>query len=132
MASLKAGVKVTSRLGSIVGEMSGVDYLMIHEYGGTIRARNSEYLTIPLPAALNAGGTPKKRSAREWNNTFIGQSKAGNMIIFQRNGRGVIPLYVLEKEVKLRARLGLRKTQAEQMDVFVAKVAMLVTKEIME
>lgn len=131
MESLKKGVKIQQGTSGVEGTMSGVFYLTIHEYGGTIRATKAQYLTIPLPAALNSNGTPKKRSAREWNNTFVGQSKAGNLIIFQRNGRLITPLYVLKKSVKIRARLGLRKAQEDAMDLFVNRVARFVAEDIM-
>ncbi len=48
--------------------------------------------------ALNANGTPIKLSAREWTNTFVAKSKAGNLIIFQKRGRQIAPLYVLEEQ----------------------------------
>lgn len=131
MDSLKKGVKVTDGIGGIEGSMSGAFYLTIHEYGGTIRATKAQYLTIPLKAALNSNGTPKKRSAREWNNTFVGQSKAGNLIIFQRQGRQLIPLYVLKKSVKIKARLGLRKAQEDAVDAFIGRVANIVAEDIM-
>lgn len=119
MDSLRRGVRVSAGAGGLEGTMSGVHYLTIHEYGGTIRARNAQYLTIPLNEALNANGVPKKMSAREWNNTFVSQSKKGNLIIFQRRGRLIVPLYVLKKSVKIRARLGLRKEQQDAIDLFV-------------
>jgi hypothetical protein len=109
-----------------------VFYLNIHEYGGVIRATNAQFLTIPLPEALNSNGTPKFMSARQWNDTFVALSKKGNLIIFQRRGREIVPLYVLKKQVTIRARLGLRKTQSEGMDLFIDRVANAVTKELME
>ena len=84
-------------------------YMAFHEHGGWISAKNATYLTIPLEAALNANGTPKKRRARDWNNTFVARSRRGNLIIFQKRGRRVVPLYVLKKKVRIPARLGLRK-----------------------
>ena len=82
---------------------------IIHETGGWIRATRSQYLTIPLSAALKPDGTPRKRSAREWQNTFVRRSRNGNLIIFQTRGTRIVPLYVLKKKVRIRARLGLRK-----------------------
>jgi hypothetical protein len=132
MQSLKQGVQVTDGAVGPTGYMYGVFYLFVHEYGGTMRAKRAQYMTIPLPAALNSDGTPKKRNAREWNNTFVGESKAGNLIIFERHGREVVPLYVLKKEVRVRARLGLRKAQEDAMDVFIWAVANLVANEVMK
>lgn len=132
MDSLERGVKITSGSAGAEGSLSGAFYLTIHEYGGTIRATKAQFLTIPLKEALNSNGTPKYQSARQWNNTFVAMSKRGNLIIFQRRGRLIVPLYVLKKQVKIRARLGLRKTQAELMDQFVDRVADAVARELME
>jgi hypothetical protein len=131
MESLKQGVRIS--MGSVgpVGDMYGVFYLFVHEYGGTMRAKNAQYLTIPLPAALNSDGTPKMRSAREWNDTFVGRSRAGNLIVFQRQGRLVVPLYVLKKEVRIRPRLGLIKAQEDAIDKFIWRVATLVAEEVL-
>jgi hypothetical protein len=68
---------------------------VVHERGATIRAKNAQYLTIPLPAALNRNGTPKRPTARSWPNTFVKQSKKGNLLIFQKQGADIVPLYVL-------------------------------------
>jgi hypothetical protein len=85
-------------------------YMAMHEKGGVIRAKTSNYLTIPLPAALNGNGTPRQLSARQWQGTFVARSRAGNLIIFQKRGRDIVPLYVLKKSIRIRARLGLKKT----------------------
>jgi hypothetical protein len=131
MESLKQGVKIEEGAVGPSGYLWGVFYLFVHEYGGTMRAKKSQFMTIPLPEALNSDGTPKKRNAREWNNTFVGQSRAGNLIIFERRGREIIPLYVLKKEVRVPARLGLRKTQEDAMDTFIWAVAKLVAAEVL-
>ena len=60
----------------------GIPYARIQETGGIIRAKNVKFLTIPLPAALNANGTPIMKSARDWPNTFVAKTKAGNLVIF--------------------------------------------------
>lgn len=85
-------------------------YMNFHEKGGVIRARRAKYLTIPLPAALDHRGVPRYQSAREWDNTFLGRSRAGNLIIFQKRGNGVVPLYVLKKSVRIPPRLGMRRS----------------------
>jgi hypothetical protein len=131
MESLKKGIKITDGAYGPTGEMWGVFYLFVHEYGGTMRAKKSQFMTIPLPAALNSDGTPKHRTAREWNDTFVAESRAGNLIIFQRQGRLIVPLYVLRKEVRVPARLGLRQAQADAMDKYIWAVAKLVTEEVL-
>lgn len=79
----------------------------INEYGGTIRPSEGSYLFVPLPAALKADGTPKKLNPRQWRDTFIAESRNGNLLLFRRVGRKLEPLYALKPQVKIRPRLGL-------------------------
>lgn len=72
----------------------------IHEEGGIIKPKNVKHLTIPLDAALNSDGTPKRRSANDWEDTITKFTPNGNLIMFQRvKGEGrsskLIPLYIL-------------------------------------
>lgn len=112
---------------NITHDIFGPFYLNIHEDGGTIRPRKSKYLTVPLKAALDSRGVPIKKSAREWDNTFVSRTKNGNLIIFQKKGRReVVPLYVLKKEVYIRPRLGLE----EKMDRGKRRLAKRVFDEV--
>lgn len=107
--SLQQGVAVSgTTLGTLTGTIRATDYARAHEYGAVIRARSSMFLAIPLPAALNADGTPKLPSPRMWRNTFVAKSKAGNILLFQKQGTEIVPLYLLKPQVTLPARLGLR------------------------
>lgn len=81
----------------------------INEYGGTIRPREGNYVFVPLPAALKSDGTPKKLNPRQWSDTFIAESRNGNLLLFRRLGRKLEPLYALKPQVKIRPRLGLVK-----------------------
>ena len=118
--SIKDSVRVTGNtLANVQGGIGGAFYLRTHEYGATIRPKKAKYLAIPLPEALNANGTPKLASPRQWKNTFVKQSKAGNLLIFQKRGRQIVPLYVLKKEVKIRPRLGLGETLQAGLPYFV-------------
>lgn len=91
----------------------------VHEFGATITPKKSKYLTVPLPASMDKRGVPLKKSARDWKNTFIAMSKKGNLIIFQKSGKKVVPLYVLKSEVKIKPRLGVRKTIETAIPYFV-------------
>jgi phage gpG-like protein len=71
-------------------------YAAAHQFGATIRARNAQYLTLPFPGV--------RRSARDYENTFVRKSRAGNLIIFQKTGEGIKPLFLLKKKVKLPSR----------------------------
>lgn len=98
-----------------------VPYAAIQEFGGTISAENGKYLCIPLPAALDSSGVPLKSSSRDWPNTFVKTSKAGNLLIFQRRGTSVIPLYVLKTSVVIPPRLGMKKTLDAGLPYFVER-----------
>jgi hypothetical protein len=113
VTSIHDSVRVTTgaAIGSVIGYIGGNFYLRTQEYGAVIRARRAQYLTIPLPAALSSNGIPLRRSAREWRNTFVQRSRAGNLLIFQAQpGGGITPLYVLKTEVRIKPRLGMSLT----------------------
>lgn len=116
---------------TIRGTIGGSRIAAVQEFGATIRPKNAKFLTVPLPAALNSDGTPKKKSAREWQNTFVARSKAGNLIIFQRQGTQIVPLYVLKTSVKIPPRLGLRKTLEVGIPHFVDKSMDALVRAIM-
>lgn len=96
-------------MGSVEGRIGGLFYLRIHETGGTIRPRSARYLTVPLPAARDASGMPIKKSARDWDKTFVMRSKNGNLIVARRVGRTVVPLYLLVRQIAIAPRLGMRQ-----------------------
>lgn len=80
---------------------TNVPYARIHEYGGEITPKKGQYLTIPLAAALTGAGVLRK-PARDWPDTFVMRSKAGNLLIMQkRKGDDMIPLFVLKKRVNI-------------------------------
>lgn len=99
MQSIVRSVNVTgTSLGSVQGSIGGDSYLKIHEFGGAIRAKNRQYMAIPLSAALNANGTLKRPRPRDWDHTFVAASyKNGErkLIIYRRIGRKITPLYLL-------------------------------------
>lgn len=61
--------------------------------GGTIRARRSKYLTIPLTNAAMKG------PAREFVGLFFIKSKKGNKLLAYNEGGNLRPLFLLKKEV---------------------------------
>jgi hypothetical protein len=84
----------------------------------TITPKSSQYLTIPLPAALNSTGTARgtARDSGVFGETFIKKSKNGNLIIFGKlnytKGKKVgqaksdiLPLFVLKKSVDVPVRI---------------------------
>lgn len=127
LASIKQSITIRDTGGGsgdrvIEGSIS-TGLLTVHETGVTITAKRSQYLTIPLRAALDGRGVPLRSSAREWQNTFVARSKAGNLIIFQKDGKNVTPLYLLKSSVYIPPRLQMRQTVAYYADRFGGKLA---------
>lgn len=118
----KDGNDWVGTVGSGYGRYDRLPYAEIHETGGVITPKHAKYLTIPLKAALTPTGAPKRGGARDWQNTFVGKSKAGNLIIFQKSGRGLIPLYVLKKSVTIPARKYMSVTLQEMQKYFVMAI----------
>lgn len=110
--AIRESIKVrdVNKLKDVRGSIRVKFPLSVHEHGATIRPRSAEYLTIPLPAAMDGRGVPRRRSAREWRDTFVARSRRGNLLIFQRRGTEIVPLYLLRREVQLPARLGFQET----------------------
>ena len=130
--SIIQSVQVTGgTLADTVGTIgSDMIYARIQEFGGTIHAKNAQFLTIPLPAALDSSGLPLKSKARDWPNTFCRRSKAGNLIIFQTRGTSIVPLYVLKESVVIPPRLGMGKMLQAGMGYFVDRAADAIVREL--
>ena len=87
-------------------EYSTSPYAKTHELGATITPRNVQNLAIPIGEAKTATGV-KRGGVRSFANTFVGTSKNGNRIVFQRGEQGKArPLFILKKNVVIPARLG--------------------------
>ena len=99
--------KVIASNREVVGTLAVPGYAGIHEDGSIVKARG-RYMAIPLPAALDSRGIPLKRGPRDWDNTFVFESKKGNLLIARREATGIVPLYVLKTKVKIPPRLGLQ------------------------
>lgn len=122
VASILESVKITGKtFDTIEGHISAAFPAHVHEFGAVIRPKRAKFLTVPLPAALDSRGVPLKKSARDWENTFVARSKAGNLIIFQRRLSQIVPLYVLKSSVKIPPRLGMRATLDVGLPYFVDK-----------
>lgn len=126
-------VRGSNNIESVVGEIYLPQRVAVHEKGATITPKKAKYLTIPLPAALRSNGTPIKPSARQWRNTFVAESKKGNLLIFLKKGNGdIVPLYALKKSVKIPPRLGLTKHMYERMPRFVDRAFEAMLDELLK
>ena len=102
----------------------GAPYAATHEFGATIRPRKRKFLTVPLSAARTPAGVTRQqarlvRRGRGWetasrvpgaadSSTFIYGKGDRKFIAVERQGGGVLPLYVLKKSVRIPERLGFR------------------------
>ncbi|QSY98651.1 hypothetical protein J2J97_31775 (plasmid) [Rhizobium bangladeshense] len=132
LKSIRDSIHVTGSGGSVENVKGSISTgtMTIHETGGTITAKSGKYLTIPLPAACDSRGVPLRRSARDWDRTFVQRSRRGNLIIFQRQGRKLVPLYLLKPSVYIRPRLGLERAYMNEMPYFQERLLDLFVKEL--
>lgn len=90
------GKIVKAIIGSGIFGRRPVKYARIQEKGGTIRPKKAKYLTVPFPGI--------KGRAANYPNTFVLKSKAGNLLIVQRQGKsGFKPLFSLKSKVTIPA-----------------------------
>lgn len=71
----------------------------------TIRPKKSNWLTIPLPAALTGAGRMKYDSARNYPNLRFIPTRSGSPILAQVGDGQVIPFFVLKKRVDIMTRV---------------------------
>jgi hypothetical protein len=111
LRSIAESIEVRGSKAALEGIISA-GMMAIHETGGTIRATRSQYLTIPLPSALDARGVPLRQRAREWDNTFVARSRAGSLLIFRKlpGPNQITPLYILKPSVTIKPRLGMERS----------------------
>jgi hypothetical protein len=135
IAAIQGSVRVDgSTFATLTGQIGapGIPYARIQELGGTITAKNGKFLCIPLPAALDSNGLPLQSSPRDWPNTFCAKSKAGNLLIFQRRGTSVVPLYVLKTSVTIPPRLNMGATLRAGIPYFVERAMDQMVKDAMK
>lgn len=72
-----------------------VPYALIQELGGTVTPKRRDWLAIPFRGI--------KGFPREYQDTFFAHSKRGNLILFQKQGKGKKPLFAMKKEAKVPA-----------------------------
>lgn len=136
-AALDSTVQVTGQtITGVFGYLRGpAPYAGVHERidgaaGTTIRPVHRQFLTIPLDAAKTAAGVPRG-TARDFPNTFIARSRrSGQLIIFQRQGKNIVPLFLLLKEVFVPARPALLPTLQKFVPLIVSDLQAEVTKTL--
>lgn len=131
VASIRRSITLSgNNIKNIIGTMGGLSRLTIHEFGGSITPKSRKFLTIPLPAALDSRGIPKRLSVRDWENTAVIKTAGGRLMVIQRRGRRIIPLYILAKKVTIPARLGMRASAEKRLSAFGDKLANVIVREL--
>jgi phage gpG-like protein len=104
--SVSGAKSVDVRLSAGGGAGRGmVKYAAIHEYGGTITAKRSKYLAIPIhPSLKTAAGIAKVPGPRSVPGLFFITSKKGNHLLVKSVGKNIEPWYLLRKSVSIPAR----------------------------
>lgn len=90
------------------GDGRKVRYAAIHEYGGTIRPKNSKYLAIPVGPARTASGVSRYASPRDVPGLTFAQSRKGQPMLVKaegkgKNGAGTV-YFLLRRQVRIPAR----------------------------
>lgn len=94
--------KTPGAMGNYVRVGTNKIYARVQDYGGTIRPKSSQYLTIPLP------GT--RGRIRDYPNGFFIRSKKGNVVFVEQKGKGQLkPRFVLKKSVNIKGKPYLSK-----------------------
>lgn len=70
----------------------------------TISAKRTQYLAIPLGPVLDQRGVARG-GPRDYTDTFVIRSRRGNLLIVQKSGDGITPLFLLRKSVRIKARV---------------------------
>jgi hypothetical protein len=135
--SLRAGVKVTgSSIDGLKGTYRGVSYADILMTGGTLSPKNAEVLTLPLPAALRADGTPKLSGPKAWKRygTFSYTSKkTGQGYLAYKNAAGkLVLLYMYVERVKVLKKLPLRDIHRASLSSLMAVWGDIMVEEMLD
>jgi hypothetical protein len=135
IASIRKSISITGNsINNVVGKMGGVFYLGVQEEGGTLTPKSAQYLTVPLDAALDANGVPKRLSVREWDNTFVGTSRDGSkkIVYLRLLDHKVLPLYLLVSKVSIVPRLGMKKEAENRLTDLTTKLSAAIVAAIGE
>lgn len=98
---------------TIQGHFIVPDWVAIHEDGGDIHPRSARMLAVPMPDAMRADGTPKRRTPAEWKGmgtfTYTSSRTGKHYVVYKdAESQKLVFLYVLVDMVTLRAQLGVK------------------------
>lgn len=105
---------VTGQIGSV-----GIPYAAIHEFGGTVKAVNKQYLAIPTEENRRNDGSPIVTTDALRAMQKLGLSFIDKGVIFQKTSKEdqtPIAMFILKKSVDIPARPYLRPALAAKQD----------------
>lgn len=125
-------------------------YLYTHEgsvdASPTVIKAKGSYMTIPLRAALNPDGTPKRLSARSWSGLKryqIGKIRSGlsggedsaklndkAWVLAKKVGRRYIPYYLLAKKVTIKKRIFVYEKMLKYYDDIYDRLDLQIQREL--
>jgi hypothetical protein len=117
------GEAIDLRVGVLRAGAKTLSYAAAHEFGATIRPKSAKYLAIPLGAAKTRAGVARG-GPRDYPNTYRAKTKAGKLLVFQRQPKGTgIPLFLLTKgPINIPARPALEPTSKAMAPVLEARI----------
>jgi hypothetical protein len=124
------GLKTASKTDLRAEVFSHPDWMELHEPGGTKKARGTGLIAVPMEAAQpderrKIAPSKRPKALKTAGKSFIIQTKSGPMI-FTRKGRKkqkkLIPMYTLEKSVRIERRYRFALTGLAQIERVYMKI----------
>lgn len=103
--SIHSEVDASSATSASVNIGTNVEYAAIHEFGGTVTAKNGKYLAIPVGSY--------KGSPRDHDDLVPVKTKGGSLVLMDRSGT---VQYVLKASVQIPAQPYLRPAMDENQE----------------
>lgn len=100
------------KLRATIGDAVTAPYARIQEEGGTVKAKKpGGFLTIPMPANLTPTGRTRVQRPRTDKSIFVLRvDRRAFLVRKSASGEGLQFLFLLKKQVKIKPRLGFKKT----------------------
>lgn len=131
-----------THLVQFVGGGLAAKYAKVHEgppyFSGAITPKIAKHLAIPLGPEKTAAGVTRKRSPRDDPALFMIRSKAGNLLLVKRVGKGknsrIQPHWLLKKSVTVPPRLGFVRSFREfvrtEMPKYVQRIRLAIAERL--
>lgn len=94
---------------SSVAVGTNVQYAAIHQFGGTIRAKNGGFLSIPVTPAARSAGSPRNMAG-----LHVAQTLKGQFVLVNEKG---VTQYLLRRQVTIPARPFLGVSAADTVEL---------------